>query len=283
MATHKDGIVISKKRTHDSTCVYEATSNGSTHKRRNSQKKSLNRDVEASLEGVSCEGVIPRDSIETNSLSPAIDSDGLSSPATGTRERREENEEQTAMRLEKMRGAVRTLLECIGEDADREGLLDTPSRYSKALLFLTKGYQVNMKDIVNNALFNVGNNDMVIVKGIEIFSLCEHHLVPFIGKMHIGYIPSDTVIGLSKLPRIAEIFSRRLQIQERLTKEVADAVMEVLKPQGVAVVMEASHLCMVMRGVEKTSATTLTSCMLGCFEHKRETRNEFLHFVGVSR
>lgn len=201
-----------------------------------------------------------------------------------------------------MRGAVRTLLECIGEDPDREGLVDTPSRYAKALLFLTKGYQVNVDDLVNGALFHEGHNEMVIVKDIEIQSLCEHHLVPFIGKvspffrpsssffffsqvckMHIGYIPSDTVIGLSKLPRIAEMYARRLQIQERLTKEVAHAIMEILKPQGVAVVMESSHLCMVMRGVQQTSSSTITSCVLGCFERKSKTRNEFLSLVGINR
>ncbi|KAL3957141.1 hypothetical protein ACCO45_007719 [Purpureocillium lilacinum] len=215
--------------------------------------------------------------------SPVIDYDGLSRPTRGTRERREEDADQAEKRLDKMRGAVRTLLECVGEDPDREGLLDTPSRYAKALLFLTKGYQVNVEDIVNNALFHEGHNEMVIVKDIEIHSLCEHHLVPFIGKMHIGYIPSDTVIGLSKLPRIAEMYARRLQIQERLTKEVAHAIMEILKPQGVAVVMESSHLCMVMRGVQQTSTSTITSCVLGCFERKSKTRNEFLSLVGVNR
>ncbi|RKL26958.1 hypothetical protein BFJ72_g13480 [Fusarium proliferatum] len=162
-----------------------------------------------------------------------------------------------------MQGAVRTLLECIGEDPSRDGLLDTPSRYAKALLFFTKGYNANVEDVVNNALFHERHKEMVI--------------------MHIGYIPSKTVIGLSKLPRVAEVFSRRLQIQERLTKQVADAIMAILKPQGVAVMMESSHLCMVMRGVEKTSATTLTSCMLGCFKQKRKTRNEFMHYVGVPR
>ncbi|EXM15076.1 GTP cyclohydrolase I, N-terminal domain [Fusarium oxysporum f. sp. vasinfectum] len=162
-----------------------------------------------------------------------------------------------------MQGAMRTLLECIGEDLGRDGLLDTPSRYAKALLFLTKGYHANVEDIVNNTLFHEGHNEMVI--------------------MHIGYTPSNTVIGLSKLPRVAEVFSRRLQIQERLTKQVAHAVMDILRPQGVAVVMESSHLCMVMCGVEKASATTLTSCMLGCFERKSKTRNEFMHYVGVDR
>lgn len=182
-----------------------------------------------------------------------------------------------------MRQAVRTILECVGEDPDREGVLDTPTRYAKAMLFFTKGYQQNVKDIVNDAIFHEGHNEMVIVKDIEIFSLCEHHLVPFTGKMHIGYIPNNNVIGISKLPRIAELFARRLQVQERLTREVANAVMEILKPQGVAVVMESAHLCMVMRGVEKTSATTITSCVLGCFERKEKTRNEFLSLVGVNR
>ncbi|CAG7556521.1 unnamed protein product [Fusarium equiseti] len=173
---------------------------------------------------------------------------GSSDLSTQTRARQGENPEQAALRLEKMQGAVRTLLECIGEDPGRDGLLDTPSRYAKALLFLTKGYHTSLEDI-----------------------------------MHIGYIPSNTVIGLSKLPRIAEVFARRLQIQERLTKQVAHVIMDILRPQGVAVVMESSHLCMVMRGVEKTSATTLTSCMLGCFERENKARDDFMHFVGVNR
>ncbi|KAI0443603.1 GTP cyclohydrolase I [Xylaria telfairii] len=219
----------------------------------------------------------------TRSPSPLIDFDGLSRPSLGTRERLEESTEQAAARLDKLRGAVRTILECVGEDPDREGVLDTPTRYAKAMLFFTKGYQQNVKDIVNNAIFHEGHNEMVIVKDIEIFSLCEHHLVPFTGKMHIGYIPNNNVIGISKLPRIAEMFSRRLQVQERLTREVANAIMEVLKPQGVAVVMESSHLCMVMRGVEKTTTSTITSCVLGCFERRGETRNEFLSLVGVNR
>lgn len=182
-----------------------------------------------------------------------------------------------------MEGAVRTLLECVGEDPNRAGLLDTPSRYAKALLFLTKGYQEDIRDVINGAIFHEGHNEMVIVKDIEVFSLCEHHLVPFTGKMHIGYIPRDAVVGISKLPRIAEMFARRLQIQERLTKEVANAIMEILQPHGVAVVMESSHLCMVMRGVQKTSSSTLTSCVLGCFERQSKTRNEFFSLVGLKR
>ncbi|KAI3390792.1 hypothetical protein diail_8661 [Diaporthe ilicicola] len=219
----------------------------------------------------------------TRSPSPVIDFDGLSRPSSGTRERLEETKAQADKRLARMCGAVRTILECVGEDADREGLLATPERYAKALLFFTKGYQQNVRDIVNGAIFEEGHNEMVIVKDIEVFSMCEHHLVPFTGKMHIGYIPNQSVIGISKLPRIAELFARRLQIQERLTKEVANAIMEVLKPQGVAVVMESSHLCMVMRGVEKTSTSTITSCVLGCFERKEKTRNEFLNLISVNR
>ncbi|KAM9881786.1 GTP cyclohydrolase I [Verticillium dahliae] len=243
--------------------------------------------------------------------SPVIDFDGLSRPSRGTRERLEENPDQAAERLQKMQAAVRTILECVGEDPDRSGIVDTPKRYAKAMLDFTQGYQQNVGDIVNNAIFQEGHNEMVIVKDIEIFSLCEHHLVPFTGKvaspplpslpqespsvlaqnkssharpqMHIAYIPKNQVIGISKLPRIAEMFSRRLQIQERLTKEVANAIMEVLKPQGVAVVMESSHLCMVMRGVQKTTASTITSCVLGCFETKSKTRNEFLSLVGLKK
>lgn len=220
---------------------------------------------------------------ETRSPSPVIDFDGLSRPSRGTRERLEETPEQAMVRLDKLSGAVRTILECIGEDPSREGLLGTPERYAKAMLFFTRGYQENVRDIVNDAIFHEGHNELVIVKDIEIFSLCEHHMVPFTGKMHIGYIPDKNVIGISKLPRIADMFSRRLQIQERLTKEVAHAIMDVLKPQGVAVIIESSHLCMVMRGVEKTSATTITSCVLGCLEKREKTRNEFLSLVGLNR
>ncbi|KAF2789790.1 GTP cyclohydrolase I [Melanomma pulvis-pyrius CBS 109.77] len=210
---------------------------------------------------------------------PTIDFDGLSWPSGGTRERKEATEEQKEERLAKLAGAVRTILECVGEDPDREGLRDTPERYAKALLFFTKGYEENLRDIVNGAVFHEDHDELVIVKDIEIFSLCEHHLVPFTGKMHIGYIPNRRVIGLSKLARIAEMFSRRFQVQERLTKQVALALSEMLQPQGVAVVVESSHLCMVMRGVQKTGATTTTSCMLGRLRSTAKTREEFLSLI----
>lgn len=210
---------------------------------------------------------------------PTIDFDGLSWPSVGSRQRRDETEEEKAARLEKLSGAVRTVLECLGEDPDREGLLSTPERYAKALLFFTKGYEENLRDIVNGAVFHEDHDELVIVKDIEIYSLCEHHLVPFTGKMHIGYIPNRRVIGLSKLARIAEMFARRLQVQERLTKQVALALSEMLQPQGVAVVVESSHFCMVMRGVQKTGATTTTSCMLGCMRSRAKTREEFLNLI----
>ena len=215
--------------------------------------------------------------------SPVIDFDGLSRPSVGTRQRLEESKEEADARLERMKGAVRTLIECIGEDPDREGLLATPKRYARAMMFLTQGYEQNVFDIVNGAIFQEGHSEMVIVKDIDIHSICEHHLVPFSGKIHIGYIPNNAVIGISKLPRIAEMFARRLQIQERLTREIANAIFNVLQPQGVAVVVESSHLCMVMRGVQKPNSTTITSCMLGCFERREKTRNEFLSLINVNR
>ncbi|KAJ5379509.1 GTP cyclohydrolase 1 [Penicillium cosmopolitanum] len=209
-------------------------------------------------------------------LAPPIDFDGLSWPCPGTRQRLESTPEENEARVKKLAGAVRTILECVGEDPEREGLRETPERYAKAMLYFTKGYEENVRDLVNGAVFHEDHDELVIVKDIEVFSLCEHHMVPFTGKMHIGYIPDRRVLGLSKLARLAEMFSRRLQVQERLTKQVALAISEVLKPRGVGVVMESSHLCMVMRGVQKTSSTTTTSCMLGCMRSSAKTREEFL-------
>lgn len=212
-------------------------------------------------------------------LQPPIDYDGLSWPSVGTRERLEATPEQAQARLQRLAGAVTTMLDCVGEDAERDGLKETPMRYAKALMYFTKGYEQNVRDLVNGAVFHEDHDELVIVRDIEVFSMCEHHLVPFTGKMHIGYIPNRRVLGLSKFARLAEMFSRRLQVQERLTKQVALAVDEVLKPRGVAVVMESSHLCMVMRGVEKTTALTTTSCMLGAMRASAKTREEFLSLL----
>ncbi|KAJ5355424.1 uncharacterized protein N7496_012636, partial [Penicillium cataractarum] len=205
-----------------------------------------------------------------------VDLDSLSRPCSGTQKRLESIPEEHTDRMQKLKGAVRTILECIGEDPNREGLLQTPERYAKAMLFFTKGYQENLQDLLNGAVFHENYDELVIVKDIDVSSLCEHHMVPFTGKIHIGYIPNGRVIGLSKLARLAEVFSRRLQVQERLTKQIALSISEVLKPQGVGVVMESSHLCMVMRGVEKVTSTTTTSCMLGCMRSDARTREEFL-------
>ncbi|PQE33776.1 phosphoribosyl transferase domain protein [Rutstroemia sp. NJR-2017a WRK4] len=210
---------------------------------------------------------------------PTIDLDNLSWPSRGTLQRKEATEKEKEERLTKLSGAVRTILECVGEDPDREGLIDTPERYAKAMLFFTKGYEENLHAIVNNAVFHEDHDEMVIVQDIEFFSLCEHHLVPFSGKMHIGYIPNRGVIGLSKIARIVEMFSRRLQIQERLTKQVALTLSEILQPQGAAVVVESSHLCMVMRGVQKTGAITTTSCMLGRLRSTAKLREEILNLI----
>jgi GTP cyclohydrolase I len=173
---------------------------------------------------------------------------------------------------------VAELIQRIGEDPKREGLLRTPERYAKALKFLTKGYDEDPETVLNGALFTVTYDEMVIVKDIEMFSLCEHHMLPFFGKVHIAYIPKGKVIGLSKLPRLVEVFARRLQVQERLTTEIASTIQNVIDPYGVGVIIEARHLCMMMRGVEKQHSSTVTSAMLGAFREP-QTREEFLSLV----
>ena len=174
---------------------------------------------------------------------------------------------------------TKQLLKEIGEDPNREGLLKTPSRVSKAWEFFSKGYNEDLKKIINDAIFEEDAKDMVIVRDVEFFSLCEHHLISFFGKAHVGYIPNGKVIGLSKIPRIIDMFSRRLQVQERLTHQIADALNSVLNPKGVSVVMEGRHMCMQMRGVEKQNSFTSTSAMSGQFKKSAETRSEFLSII----
>jgi len=174
---------------------------------------------------------------------------------------------------------AREMIVRLGEDPAREGLLETPERLHKALKFLTKGYAEDPEDVLKKALFTVNYDEMVIVKDIEMFSLCEHHMLPFFGKVHVAYVPKGKVLGLSKIPRLVELFARRLQIQERLTTQIAETIQKVIEPQGVGVVIEARHLCMMMRGVEKQHSAAVTSSMLGCFRTEEETRTEFLSLI----
>ena len=183
-------------------------------------------------------------------------------------------------RLEKI---TKELLEIIGEDTNREGLLKTPKRVAKSWEFLSQGYNQNLDEIVNEAIFNESAKDMVIVKDIEFYSLCEHHLIPFYGKAHVGYIPDGKIIGLSKIPRIIDFYARRLQVQERLTNQIATCIQDLLNPKGVAVIMEGRHFCMLMRGVQKQNSIASTSSMLGTFKEKANTRNEFLKLVEVNK
>ena len=176
---------------------------------------------------------------------------------------------------------TKLLLKEIGEDPNREGLIKTPSRVSKAWSFFSRGYNQDVDEIINDAIFNENAKDMVVVRDVEFFSLCEHHLIPFFGKAHVAYIPNGKVVGLSKIPRIIDMFSRRLQVQERLTRQIAETIQDVLEPIGVAVIMEGQHMCMQMRGVEKQNSLTTTSSMLGKFRQSDRTRAEFLSIIGL--
>ncbi len=174
---------------------------------------------------------------------------------------------------------IRSILVKIGEDPTRDGLVNTPRRVDQSLRFLTSGYRMNADELLNKALFDVAYDEMVIVRDIELFSLCEHHLLPFFGKCHVGYLPDGRVIGLSKIPRLVDMYARRLQVQERLTTQIAETINQKIHPKGVAVVIEAQHLCMIMRGVEKQNSVAVTSSMLGVFKENQNTRNEFLNLV----
>jgi GTP cyclohydrolase IA len=187
-----------------------------------------------------------------------------------------QEQNQTEAALEK---AYLEVIEKIGEDPDRDGLKRTPERMAKAIRFLTRGYQEDPAQLLRAALFEVDYDEMVIVKDIEMFSLCEHHMLPFFGKVHVAYLPKGKVIGLSKIPRLVDMFARRLQVQERLTKQIAEAIQDAIDPIGVGVVIEARHLCMMMRGVEKQHSATVTSSMLGAFRNEHETREEFLSLI----
>ena len=184
---------------------------------------------------------------------------------------------------ERLEQITKELLEIVGEDTNREGLLKTPKRVAKSWEFLSQGYKQDLDEIVNGALFEESAKDMVIVKDIEFYSLCEHHLIPFYGKSHVGYIPNGKIIGLSKIPRIIDFYARRLQVQERLTNQIATCIQDLLNPKGVAVIMEGRHFCMLMRGVQKQNSIASTSSMLGTFKEKSSTRNEFLKLVEVNK
>ena len=184
---------------------------------------------------------------------------------------------------ERLEQITKELLEIVGEDTNREGLLKTPKRVAKSWEFLSQGYNQDLDEIVNGALFEEAAKDMVIVKDIEFYSLCEHHLIPFYGKAHVGYIPNGKIIGLSKIPRIIDFYARRLQVQERLTNQIATCIQDLLNPKGVAVIMEGRHFCMLMRGVQKQNSIASTSSMLGTFKEKSSTRNEFLKLVEVNK
>ncbi len=191
--------------------------------------------------------------------------------------------EEQLIKLSTIEEHVRAMLEALGEDPEREGLLRTPLRVAKALEFMTAGYAQDVRQVLNGAIFEEKYSEMVIVKDIDLYSMCEHHMLPFFGKAHVAYIPHGKIVGLSKIPRIVEVFSRRLQVQERLTQQIADTLYETLNPDGVGVVIEARHMCMMMRGVEKQNSVATTSAMLGAFRNDQKTRQEFLTLIGEKK
>jgi len=223
--------------------------------------------------GLSINNINTVDANATGKISYRLD---RSSPSNDQSTKQQSSVEETN---EAMIEAVRTMLLSVGENPEREGLLKTPKRVAEAMRFLTGGYSQYLEEIVNNAIFDEGHNEMVLVRDINLFSLCEHHMLPFMGKAHVAYIPNQKVVGLSKLARVVEMYSRRLQVQERLNRQVAEAIQTVLEPKGVAVVIEATHMCMVMRGVQKPGSWTVTSAMLGIFEEDQKTREEYLSLI----
>jgi GTP cyclohydrolase IA len=222
--------------------------------------------------------ILESDNVTSSTKASVVSAESLVATRSGPT--LDDNEEE---KLAKMMDACKTILLCMGEDPNRNGLVKTPERWAKALLFMTSGYQMSPQQVTNGAIFEENHDEMVVVRNMTIHSLCEHHMLPFTGVVHVGYIPNGKIVGLSKLARIAELYARRLQVQERLTREIADAVVEMVEPLGVAVVVECTHFCMVMRGVQQSSAVTTTSSVRGCFESNPKTRAEFFSILHNGR